>query len=177
MTIDRQRRAFLTIGQVKENNTDINLPWLKSKEHFLDKCTQCQVCIESCPESIIEKGQGGYPTVNFSLGECTYCNECSTQCPEELFDTKQEQPWALKLIINDSCFPRRGIVCQSCRDACEPQAITFKYGISSIPNPELDVSQCIDCGACVSSCPANAISLISDTENTDRNHRKENKDE
>lgn len=160
MSVNFQRRAFFMTGQVKKVNSDIHLPWLKSAELFLDKCTQCQACLEHCPESIIEKGQGGYPTVNFALGECTYCQACTQHCPEDLFDVEQPEAWNLTLTINNSCFTERGIVCQSCRDACEPQAIQFKYTLSSIPKPELDSSLCTSCGACVSSCPANAISLL-----------------
>jgi len=160
MSINQQRRAFFTTGQVKKINTDLHLPWLKNTESFLDKCTQCQACLDNCPESIIVKGQGGFPTVNFKLGECTYCQDCTEHCPEDLFDVEQEHPWSLDLTINENCFPERGIVCQSCRDACEPQAIKFKYSASSIPKPELDTTLCIDCGACVSSCPANAISIV-----------------
>lgn len=162
MTINLRRRALFTIGQVKEVNTNIHLPWLKSTESFLNKCTQCQSCMENCPESIIEKGQGGYPTVNFFLGECTYCQECTKHCPEDLFDVEKEEAWSLNLIINDACFTEKGIVCQSCRDICELQAITFTYEFSSIPKPKVNTLLCTDCGACVSSCPANAISLVPD---------------
>lgn len=86
MSIDIQRRAFFINGQPPKTNSDIRLPWLKSAELFLDKCTQCKACIEHCPESIIEKGEGGYPTVNFALGECTYCQVCAQECPVYLFD-------------------------------------------------------------------------------------------
>jgi ferredoxin-type protein NapF len=162
MSVDLQRRAFFMTGKVKDVNSDIHLPWLKSAEHFLDKCTQCQACLEHCPETIIEKGQGGYPTVNFTLGECTYCQACANHCPENLFDLDQSSPWLLKHNISDKCFTEHGIVCQSCRDVCEPQAISFKYVHAAIPKPELDTSLCNSCGACVSSCPANAISLKPD---------------
>jgi ferredoxin-type protein NapF len=160
MSVDLQRRAFFMTGQVKELSSDIHLPYLKDIEHFLDKCTQCQACLEHCPESIIEKGQGGYPTVNFNLGECTYCQDCAKHCPENLFDVNQKEAWSLDLAINNSCFAERGIVCQSCRDACEPQAITFQYARFSIPKPEINESSCTSCGACVTSCPADAITVL-----------------
>lgn len=167
MSVDLQRRAFFMTGKVKDINSDIHLPWLKNAEHFLDKCTQCQACIEHCPESIIEKGQGGYPTVNFNLGECTYCQACADHCPEDLFDLEQPEAWSLALHINENCFTERGIVCQSCRDVCEPQAISFKYALSSVPKPELNLAACTSCGACVSSCPANAVSLLPNQDGLD----------
>jgi len=159
MKIDKQRRAFFMTGQVTKVNSDVHLPWLKNAEDFLDKCTQCEACMQRCPEEIIKKGEGGYPTVDFSLGECTFCRACTEHCPEDLFDTEQSVAWPLDLKVTDSCFTEKGIVCQSCRDACEPQAISFYYEAGEIPKPEINLSSCTSCGACVSSCPANAISL------------------
>jgi ferredoxin-type protein NapF len=165
MATDFQRRAFFMTGQTKKVNSDLHLPWLKSAENFLDKCTQCEACIKSCPESIIEKGDGGFPTVNFKRGECTYCQACAKSCPESLFDIEQPEAWNLDLAINNTCFTERNIVCQSCRDACEAGAISFSYAQSSIPKPKVDASLCTSCGACVSSCPANAISLLPSEKN------------
>ncbi|MGJ8679486.1 ferredoxin-type protein NapF [Paraglaciecola sp.] len=159
MAVDFKRRAFFMTGQTKKVNSDIHLPYLKSADHFLNNCTQCEKCIEHCPESVINKGDGGYPTVDFRLGECTYCQKCAEHCPESLFDTAQKQAWELKLTINNQCFPERNIVCQTCRDECEPQAIKFNFRQSTIPKPEFDEALCTQCGACVSACPANAISL------------------
>ena len=157
MGVDLQRRAFFTAKQAKEINSDVHLPWLQSTGHFLDNCSQCQACIKHCPESIIVPGQGGYPTVNFNLGECTYCQACTSHCPEDLFDLDQSTAWSLRLTIKDSCLTERGVVCQSCRDACEPRAITFKYMPASIPKPLINELLCTRCGACVSSCPVNAL--------------------
>ncbi|MCF2947985.1 ferredoxin-type protein NapF [Paraglaciecola aquimarina] len=160
MSVDFKRRAFFMTGQTKKVNLDIHLPYLKGTEDFLEKCTQCAKCIEHCPESIIIKGDGGYPTVDFKLGECTYCQKCAEHCPEPLFDLEQEQAWDLKLNISGQCFPERNIVCQTCRDECEPQAIKFNFRQTAIPKPEFDEYLCTQCGACVSSCPANAISIL-----------------
>lgn len=164
MSVNLKRRAFFMTGRTQSVNKDVHLPWLKSEALFFDKCTQCQKCLEHCPEFVIEKGQGGYPTVNFSAGECTYCQACVNHCPEELFDLTQDSPWDLTLNINSNCFTERNIVCQSCRDVCESEAIKFDFFSASIPKPELDESLCTQCGACVSSCPAHAISLTSGTE-------------
>ena len=159
MSVDYQRRAFFMTGRPKRVNADVHLPWLKSAEDFLEKCTQCGECLKHCPENIIEKGDGGYPTVNFKLGECTYCQSCAKQCPENLFDIEMNKPWDLALTINNSCLPKKGIVCQSCRDVCEPQAMNFSYKDATVPTPQVDASLCTSCGACISSCPVGAISL------------------
>ena len=161
MTIDLARRGFFRIGKGEKrlDKSAFKLPWLKSVDHFLNKCTQCGACAEHCPEQIITKGSGGYPTVDFSLGECTFCQQCTQHCPEQLFDTEQAQPWQLIPVLQDNCFAQQNIMCQSCADVCDSQAIHFQYLDSSIPKPVLDSDACTGCGACVSSCPAKAIDV------------------
>ena len=51
------------------------------------------------------------------------------------------------------------VVCQSCQDTCETEAISFKYIHSKIPQPQIELDKCNGCGACVSICPQNAIEL------------------
>lgn len=147
------------------------LPWVLSHDIFIDKCTQCAKCIDSCETNIITKDKKGYPQIDFVHDECTFCEKCIDVCAEPLFIEKEqrsEQPaWPGSINIAPSCFALNNIHCQSCRDACEPQAIKFSYmqdsnsdnPISSIPRPTLTESDCTQCGACISSCPQNAISL------------------
>lgn len=159
MGVDLQRRAFFRSGSVKKISKDVHLPWRKSDEHFLEACTQCGKCVDACPEAIIGKGDGGYPTVDFDKGECTYCKACVEACPEPLFDLNKTTVWELNIAIEASCFAKRDIVCQSCSDACEPQAIKFDFRRERIPKPDISLADCTLCGACVSSCPANAIAI------------------
>ncbi len=168
MPVDLQRRALFRTARLQPSNSDIHLPWLKSLDNFLDKCTRCSACLEHCPEQIIEQGDGGYPTVNFTKGECTFCGDCASHCPENLFDVDMAVPWALDLTITADCFTQRGIVCQSCRDACDAKAISFRHMGSAIAKPVVDASSCTSCGSCVSACPANAITLTPETESTER---------
>ncbi|RDV24505.1 ferredoxin-type protein NapF [Alteromonas aestuariivivens] len=158
MATNFQRRSFLTLGRTRNVNTAPRLPWLRAPETFTDQCTQCQACAEHCPQNIIVRGDGGFPGVNFSIGECTFCYECASHCPEGLFNERSESPWSLNLEISQACLAEQRIVCQSCRDACEPNAIRFPL-TSGVPRPEVDTSTCTGCGACISDCPADAISL------------------
>ena len=153
------RRNFLRRAVGKPPQQETVLPWLIDAESLTDKCTQCAKCLDACPEDIIVKGSGGFPTVDFKQGECTFCAKCADVCPEALFDTTQAQPWLLAPAISDECFPKHSIVCQSCRDACEYSAIKFDFLSHSIPAPQVDTDKCSGCGACVSTCPKNAISL------------------
>lgn len=159
MSVDTSKRAFLFRKKPEQTNTDIGLPWLIDHAQFLDKCTQCGHCTEQCDENIITRGQGGYPTVDFSLGECTFCQDCTKGCPESLFDSNQAEPWQIDVEITAECFPNKGIVCQSCSDVCEPRAIRFKYIDSPIAKPVVNNDLCTGCGACVSTCPTDAIVL------------------
>ena len=159
MTVDLQRRTFFKMAGSQLANRDIHLPWLSSVDHFLENCTRCDTCLESCPEQIIEQGDGGFPTVNFKRGECTFCGDCASQCPEHLFNTELPRPWGLELTITENCFARRGIVCQSCRDVCDARAVEFSHMGAAIAKPVVNESLCTHCGACVSACPASAIEI------------------
>jgi ferredoxin len=41
--------------------------------HFEDRCTRCGACVDACPESILRRGSGGFPTVDFTASACTFC--------------------------------------------------------------------------------------------------------
>jgi ferredoxin-type protein NapF len=82
------------------------------------------------------------------LEACTSCGACVERCAERL------------LVRVDTCLPRRGVVCSSCRDACPERAIAFPL-TSRIPVPVVDADRCSGCGACVAICPAGATSLQS----------------
>jgi ferredoxin-type protein NapF len=61
--------------------------------------------------------------------------------------------------VADACLDRQGIVCQACRDACQPRAIAFLPLPGGAATPVVHESSCTDCGECLSVCPANAITL------------------
>jgi len=43
-------------------------------------CKECQVCLESCPTSAIQKPDSS--TLSFDYGKCLQCGECSRSCPQ-----------------------------------------------------------------------------------------------
>ncbi len=167
-------RRLLFRGRVKAASSvqqpNVNMPWAVSSEVFLDQCTRCGKCAEACPEQVIIKGDGGFPSVDFNLGECTFCGECSAVCNEPIFKKLSERPWNQIAVINDAddatavslegaCMVQKGIVCQSCKDVCDVRAITMKYNSASMPEPIIGSDLCTGCGACVSVCPTSAINI------------------
>ncbi len=134
-------------------------PWAIEGDAFFKLCTQCNDCISTCPESILVKTQKGYPQVDFNRGECTFCGDCETACkPNALLDTKQA-PWHYHAQINSQCLSQKGVVCRTCGDCCDEQAIHFRLAIGGFSTPELDIEQCTGCGACVAPCPTNSIEM------------------
>lgn len=141
------------------------LPWQIESPNFIEQCTRCERCIKSCPNHIIVKGDGGFPTIDFKRGECSFCYQCAQSCPiTSLFRSHSEQAWQIKAHISPNCLAKNRIECRSCEEICEIMAIKFKYQVGSPAQPEIehDLSStncCNGCGACVAVCPTNAITI------------------
>jgi len=174
-----RRRLFR--GRVKTQQV-LRLPWVINEAVFTSGCTQCQDCINSCETNIIVKDENGFPKIDFSLGECTFCNKCIRSCEQPLFSgsftavnsfekevteenatAKNKKAWPVALEISDKCLAKNNIYCQSCRDECETNVIKFNYIDSSIPQPSLNDLDCSQCGACIKSCPQDALAFTFET--------------
>lgn len=164
-TVENPSRRRLFRGKIQKNNV-LRLPWVKSERIYTEQCTQCQNCIDVCETNIIVKDEQGFPTIDFSLGECTFCQKCIQSCEQPLFvdQINEHKPWLATLDINDKCLAKNNVYCQSCRDECEPNAIKFSYLMngetSVIPQPSINLDDCTQCGACISTCPQSAIKIL-----------------
>ena len=69
MKIDASRRGILT-GRWRKASNGIRPPWSGDESHFLTHCTRCDACINACENNILQRGAGGYPSVNFKNNEC-----------------------------------------------------------------------------------------------------------
>ncbi|MBK1698901.1 ferredoxin-type protein NapF [Rhodovibrio salinarum] len=174
--IDRSRRAFLRrplAGLVEaRDQSDIKRtrdtaadpwrpPWASAT--FEDACTRCGACLEACPEGILVKGDGGFPEVDVTQGsgECTFCQACVDACPEPAFEAPDtHSPWDWVARIGSGCLATNGIVCQTCGDVCDYDAIPFAPEESGPPVPWLNPDSCTGCGACVAACPAQVIKIV-----------------
>ncbi|MFB9214195.1 ferredoxin-type protein NapF [Vibrio sinaloensis] len=155
--VDLSKRSFFSRKQVDETN--VRLPWIKSASEFTELCSRCGKCADNCETNIIIKGDGGFPTVDFSIDECTFCYQCAEICPEPIFLAQSEQPWNAKAAINNQCLAQQNVECRSCGDMCETMAIKFKLEIGKVAQPNIELDECNGCGACVSVCPTSSINV------------------
>ena len=155
--INQSRRRLFS----RKKSNAIRPPWSKTDIEFTDICTRCDKCIKACETQIIFRGDGGFPEINFADDECTFCKKCVEVCPEPLILDTAQAPWELKAVVQETCLAYKGVWCQSCKDACDERAISFKSAIGQAPKPVIDTDLCTGCGACASPCPTDAINFLS----------------
>ena len=158
-------RAQFLRGDFSGRQTVLRPPWSHIEALFIERCTQCNQCVEACPEHIIQLDKRGYPIVNFKKGECTFCGACAQECESDAIqsDTTQK-PWTISAVIGMDCLPLKGVVCMSCADECERSAIQLRLVAGGVAIPQLDTQSCNGCGACYRVCPVSAIEMTSGTD-------------
>ncbi|MDX9886699.1 ferredoxin-type protein NapF [Thauera sp.] len=157
------RRGFLRIGR-RTVEPARRPPWAIDEALFVDRCTRCDRCIETCPTQILVRMDGGFPGVDFSRGECTFCGDCVSVCePRALLrGDAAALPWTLVAAIGADCLAVRGVECRVCGEVCPERAIRFRLQLGGVAHPVLDAGVCTGCGACIGPCPARAIAMQSD---------------
>ncbi|EER47928.1 ferredoxin-type protein NapF [Actinobacillus minor NM305] len=162
------RRAFLqgqflnTLKkeQIRLQGYDAILPPWANLAIFLEKCTACRQCVAVCETQIIKFSDAGFPEIDFSKGECTFCQKCVEICSEPIFRSTEEEAWAHKVEVTESCLLSQKIECRACGDYCESRAIRFKPQLGGIAKLELDLPACNGCGACIGVCPVSAVKIL-----------------
>ncbi len=133
-------------------------PGAKNPQTMANKCLNCNLCINNCPNGILVKADSEFPVVHvdYSKGKhfCHYnCNKCSQACPSGAINKiSLEEKQNLRIAmasINESC-----ICCLKCVKICPKGAIEIKDGIA-----KADGTKCIGCGVCASVCPMGAVGI------------------
>lgn len=157
--VDLRRRGFL-FGRARPPEAQMRPPWALPESEFIARCTRCNGCRQACPQQIIVVGNGGFPTLDFSAAECTFCGECVPVCEPKALDRREgAAPWSYKASISSLCLAEQRVECRTCGDYCDANAIRFSPQLNACPVPEIDISRCTGCGACVEPCPVTAIRI------------------
>ncbi len=132
-------------------------PWARPEPDFSAACTRCDACVRECPQHVLVRDADGLPRFDARAGECTFCGECVAACGSDAFVPMRDPPWNLRAQVAETCLSARNVVCASCRDACPASAIHVPPAARGAAM--VDAERCTGCGACVGTCPVDAIAL------------------
>lgn len=132
-------------------------PWARPEAEFTRACTRCDACVRQCPQQVLVRGADGLPRFDATAGECTFCGECVAACDSDAFAPSLDPPWILLAQVADRCLSAHGVVCASCHDVCPASAIHVPPAARGAAT--IDAERCTGCGACVGTCPVDAITL------------------
>ena len=149
--------------KIVEKTKEVILPpGAVSKERLANKCFNCNLCVQNCPNKILVKANEEFPAVHvdYEKGKklCKFdCAKCGEVCPTGAIqrlstEEKQNTRIAMAMIVEKNCR-----FCGACADICPKGAIIKQDGKA----PILNAQKCIGCGACKSTCWHDAIEIFS----------------
>lgn len=139
---------------------DIILPaGAVNPNRMANKCLNCNLCINNCPNGILAKADENFSTVHIDYkkgkGFCKFdCHKCSEVCPSgaiKKISLEEKQNTRIAM----ASFSSECIGCGNCITECPTGAI------SMIENKAvINGSKCIGCGKCATVCKADAINIF-----------------
>lgn len=155
-------RRQLLRGQIRNQQLPMRPPWAQNEADFVQLCSRCDDCITACDDQLLFRGSGGFPEISFESAGCVFCGDCLQACTPKALQAPVPAPsiaWQHRAGILPECLSLNGIVCRSCGDACDTDAIRFKLETRGRATPLLDQELCNGCGECLAVCPNHSISL------------------
>lgn len=147
----------------------------RSRRHFAQHCTACQLCVSVCPNQVLRPSTDlkhlMQPEMSYERGYCRpECTKCAEVCPTEaihLTDLADKSSTQIghAVWIADNCIVNTDrMSCGNCARHCPSGAIQMVPKDANDPDslkiPVVNVERCIGCGACENLCPSRPFSAI-----------------
>jgi len=164
MSGQNKREAFASLANRFKKHKDkksfqVRPPYNKDDSLFLKYCLKCvdSPCASMCEEEIIKIDNDKLPYMSFEKSGCTFCAECVEACPADVLVSSEEESINAKFNIDiNSCLAWNSVICSSCKDMCNDDAIAFL----GVFRPTVDMDKCTGCGFCYGVCPPFAIKYM-----------------
>jgi ferredoxin len=153
---------------VKESKTcPVCPPGGLTIQKFNRECTACSLCINACPNGVLEPAFKQYglsgmmqPVMNYHRSFCTYnCTVCTEVCPTNalhllVLDAKKLTQIGKAKFIKDNCIVKtEKTACGACSESCPTKAVHMIPYEAKLLIPEVTEDICIGCGHCEFACP------------------------
>jgi ferredoxin len=137
-------------------------------------CTACSLCINICPNGVLEPaitqyGIAGFmqPVMNYHKSFCTYnCTACTEICPTYALhplalEAKKLTQLGKATFIKDNCIVKtEKTACGACSESCPTKAVYMIPYEGNLVIPEVNNDICIGCGHCEFACPTTPYKAI-----------------
>lgn len=153
---------------VRENKTHpVCPPGGLSIKDFNEDCTACSLCINICPNGVLQPAYKQYgiagimqPVMDYHKSFCTYnCVKCTEICPTNalrplVLEAKKLTQIGKASFIKDNCIVNtEHTACGACSESCPTKAVHMIPFIGNLVIPEVNEDICIGCGHCEYACP------------------------
>jgi polyferredoxin len=154
-----------TVKEIKTN--PVCPPGGLSIEEFNKRCTACSLCINACPNGVLQPSYRQYgitgimqPVMDYHKSFCTYnCTVCTEICPTNalhllVLEAKKLTQLGKAKFIKDNCIVKtEKTACGACSESCPTKAVHMIPYEGNLVIPEVTDDICIGCGHCEYACP------------------------